>query len=323
MNQIKAFSTERFMSVKGTMIKVVELANSNSELRQSLSCFESQFEYPLGEHASFTISHGRDYESFFQAIGEETIFLAVDSDCVIGTLAVVSRSLILDGVESQSFYIADLKVSEKKGKALFYLFEAACKKFKESMQLPQFGIMMQGTGRSPEEYSGRLGFPLFEKLAEIAIIRYPLKNMQSSSYLQSETFFKLKLKITSAACVLPLHEPSLRSRDEPVRFVSDCGKVSGVLEDTLAGKILYSEGKELISGHIGDFKYDTPEDAVKFILAIESEALKKYPALFFAVPMKDKEIFLNKLPEATNAPAIIFGRNLRKDLAWQVNTSEI
>ena len=99
--------------------------------------------------------------------------------------------------------------------------------------------------------------------------------------------------------------------------------VSAVLEDTLNAKVLYSDSKELISGHLSCLNYSDAATAVKFILDLEPTASQFYPALFFAVPKKDQQIFIDKLKDASNAPATIYGRNIDQNMTWQINTAEI
>ena len=155
------------------MIQISKLSDLPECFRSSLSSFEKKFNYPLGEGKSFTISHGHIYENFFRSIGSETIFVAHDKQKIFGTLAVVERTLIIKGQKQRSLYIADLKIDPDFRQILYQLLKQRFT-FNHYDKLPQFGIMMKGGDKTPEDYTGRLGFPQLTKLADIAIIRSSL-----------------------------------------------------------------------------------------------------------------------------------------------------
>ncbi|EDM25734.1 hypothetical protein LNTAR_13332 [Lentisphaera araneosa HTCC2155] len=304
------------------MIQISKISDLPKYFRSILSSFEQKFTYPLGEGKSFTISHGQLYENFFRSIGSETIFVAHNQQTILGTLAVVERTLIIKGKNQRSLYIADLKIDPDFKQVLYRLLKTAFFTFNHYDKLPQFGIMMKGGDKTPEDFTGRLGFPQLTKLADIAIIRYPLLNGIIHKHLCIEALLE-HYQSNLHDISLQLHEPLLRSKYTPLFCSTKDQSVSAVLEDTLNAKMLYSDSQELISGHLSCLNYKDATMAANFILDLEPTASKFYPALFFAVPKKDQQIFIDKLKGASNAPATIYGRNIDQNMTWQINTAEI
>ena len=70
-----------------------------------LAAFERQFEYPLGADR-FHIDHGRDYLTFFRALGEPFPYLAERAGQLLGVLVAVRRRL----ADRAVWYVCDLKV---------------------------------------------------------------------------------------------------------------------------------------------------------------------------------------------------------------------
>jgi hypothetical protein len=294
------------------MIKISKLSEVSHEIRQALNHFEKQFHYALGKDKHFTISHGQHYENFFRSIGSETIFIAHENGSVIGTLAVVERTLIIEGKTSSALYLADLKVSPQRKQALFQLLQSASQSFDSYSELPQFGVVMQDENmeqHSPQTYTGRLGVASFEKLADIAIIRYPLHSKEGSCSINSDFLTNLPNPVTMHDICLPSDQTQLRSKYEPRTYHHPALAVSAILEDTLKSKNLFCEHQEICSGHLTCFSYNTPTQAIEFIKKLEGFAAQFYPALFFAVPKHEQHIFLDTLENSSNAPASIYGRN--------------
>ena len=198
----------------------------------------------------------------FAPLAQKQFFVAHDKQKIFGTLAVVERTLIIKGQKQRSLYIADLKIDPDFRQILYQLLKTAFSNFNHYDKLPQFGIMMKGGDKTPEDYTGRLGFPQLTKLADIAIIRYPLLNKtinnhlcfkETSGHYQNNTYD-----------IFPkLHEPHLRSKYTPLLCSTKDQSVSAVLEDTLNAKVLYSDSKELISGHLSCLNYSDAATAVK------------------------------------------------------------
>src|SRR5437867_9963421 len=94
----------------------------DDKLSAALAEFELQFTYPLGPGRTFRISHGDDYPRFFRAMGEAVSFVVTNQDCVLGTLGVAIRRLLLpDGFEPTVAYLGDLKVVPRARKSMVFL----------------------------------------------------------------------------------------------------------------------------------------------------------------------------------------------------------
>ena len=87
------------------------------ELSRALLEFERQFSYPLGGNDSFSISHGPDYVTFFQAIGDATVLVIEEEGRVLGTLAAVVRRLrALQGEWRRAAYLAEVRRNREVGR---------------------------------------------------------------------------------------------------------------------------------------------------------------------------------------------------------------
>ena len=51
-------------------------ADLPADVAHALAGFEAGFRYPLGEGATFCISHGEDYRRFFRAMGESVCIVS-------------------------------------------------------------------------------------------------------------------------------------------------------------------------------------------------------------------------------------------------------
>lgn len=293
-----------------------------AELGEALERFERQFTYPLGSGGTFRISHGRDYLPFFAAMGPCTLFVAEHKNEVLGTLVRVERWMEFgdDSLQKQrAHYLADLKIcpAARGGRVLARLIMAAREEILPSGSHSCYGIVMDGTAALPEAYTGRLGIPVFEKLAAIMILRIaaatPTTVALTESPLSSEP---------GATCVVTGGNRALRSLMQPVRLPGGAW-----LEDTRRGKRLWTSGEtELLSAHLTSFRFDDPAAGASVIRhAVEALAAASLPALFTAVPLSRYGGLRAELSglEVAEAPATVYGCNLRSDCDWWVDTAEI
>ena len=264
-------------------------AQPSPDLAEKLRVFERGFQYPLGAHQLFRISHGEDYSRFYRAIGEATCFAAEHRSEVVGILSTAVRQLLSpQGNREEVVYVGDLKVapSDAGGFALFHLM-ATTWEFHKSDHSLGFGVMMDGTKIEPDRYTGRLGLPKFMTLGKVMILRIPAHppidadpevQIESCGEMRRDFFKELSVRRFGTVG----GNAELRSRFEPVALSLTHPPAYGLLEDTLKAKQLNStDGTELLSSHVSKFAFSTP------------------------------------------APATIFGTGLDSGFSWNINTSEI
>jgi hypothetical protein len=306
---------------------------------QALADFEKDFTYPLGTSCRFRISHGDDYLRFFRSMGKADLLVVGTDERVMGGIARAEKRLsIFPKTTSASqmqvaHYLCDLKVrTEARGSmALPRLIRETKRQIEASGTRACFSVVMDGTGRLPTDYTGRLGVPKFGRLAGITILRLSESGVgmkPCSSRVVDPTVF--------AAISAHIHHPGfragggnrrLRSLMEPVCLASLSGDACGILEDTRRAKRLILEtGEELLSAHFSGFHYRSPEagglllqDAVAFA---RTEGIS---AVFTAVPSAKWPLLQPHLAslDVTEAPATIYGNELDSGLDWWIDTAEI
>lgn len=310
------------------------------ELAAALDRFERQFQYPLGPGRSFRVSHGARYLPFFRAMGEARILVATQEADVFGTLAIVTRRLtMLPGQDSTTpehpvHYLCDLKIAPgaRGGAVLARLFEQAGEIVRNSGSHACYAVVMQGTGRLPVEYTGRLGVPRFREAGRIVVLRLtPIASVhfdRESLRLGTERDLEsISRPLSAPGVAVDGGAAELRSRMQPIPCTDAAGTACGVIEDTLLGKrLLAGEADELISAHLTDFRWRTGEAGGRFL---ESAAFYArdlgYPALFVAVPenrLGDLRPYLMRV-ESVEAPAVVYGHQVPAGREWCINTAEI
>jgi hypothetical protein len=298
------------------------------DTNHALARFERSFEYPLSEHQSFTICHGQDYLHFFRELGEVTCFVAKRGEDVQGVLTTVLRTIRIPGCEpSPVIYVCDLKISpESRGEGLFFKLILEAKRFYQASQLGLYCVVMNGTERSPEKYTGAWGIPRLAKMSEVAILRIPVENRSDASCRISslESVCESFLRFSADDISLSRQVEKTGSRYRPTGLVLP--EACGILEDTLACKRLVSQGCELVSAHLSHFAYSSLEDGVALVSSALNLCLeRKIPALFVSVPLVEQGQWIapNAFPDATLTSASIYGLGLPPGHQWRINTSEV
>jgi hypothetical protein len=292
--------------------------------------FEKEFEYPLGEQQTFTISHGMDYLKFFRRMGQVTCFTARCHSGVSGVLTTVQRRLYIPGKGvTQAVYLCDLKVSTKTQSApIFFQLVKEAREFYQGQDLPAYGVVMHGTHRNPAQYTGAFGIPRFSALGEVAILRIPVRAAKTDGADKSsvkaavEVFESLNSKSAHARA----QNSQMGARYEPTGLLSNRGAACGILTDTLESKRLYSGSTELVSAHLSQFAYDRLEDGIDVVrTALRLCSERDIPALFLSLPQtklaewKEHEHY----PHSTFSGATIYGLGLEPGHQWNINTSEV
>lgn len=290
------------------------------DLARTLAGFEQEFRYPLGPTDSFSISHGEDYSRFFRSMGKARVYLAEISNEIVGSLAVVERTIDLtDGTSIPTAYLGDAKVVAKfRGRTVLgRLAVAAREQIMAAGFKAAFSVVMNGSIPS-DKHTGRLGIPKFEELAKLAILRFdtrrPLEAFLQTSRLMTEPYHRPRDG-----------DPGIASKIPPHVIAVDGG--TGLLIDTRRGKRLWrSDGCEMVSAHLTQLRCTSASGLFNLIqAAIKKSAELGYPGLFTALPVGLPMV--DTLLEAsggtvTLAEASVYGTGLPKG-AWMMNTSEI
>ncbi len=292
----------------------------------ALEEFEAQFRYPLGPDTTFSISHGRDYITFFTAMGDATLIVAEHHGRVLGTLSAAIRSLQFpDGSTQRVAYLGDLKIapSARGSTVLGRILQAMHAHLAEASGGRAYGVVMDGTGRTPPSYTGRLAVPPFAPIAKLNILRIPTPLAPPlSEFPREESSQRFSINGISSAG----GNSSLRSEMQPQHLA--VRSAYGRLEDTrLAKRLLISPTEELRAAHLSRFTFSDVNDGANLLRqAAHRCAELGIPTLFTAVPPSVTASLLSALgePEIRVASATIFGcgfGNLAVD--WWLDTAEI
>lgn len=295
---------------------------------QALERFEAQFQYPLGDSGHFSISHGQAYLPFFAAMGPATLLVVEREGEVIGTLARVQRWLHWQGecpMKQLAHYLCDLKISPQArgSRVLALLMNEARRQIELTGSRTCYGIVMNGTGSLPVSYTGRVGIPLFEKVADITVLRIsPSQNLATTvAHAAVETLPAFP------ACIVTGGRSELRSQMQPVPILDEQGKSGGLLEDTRLAKRLWTDGGvEMVSAHLSGLHFDSlPQGAETIRRAVQEAEQRQMPAVFTAVPQSRVEGLRPYLKDlkVDEAPATIYGHRLKAGYDWWVDTAEI
>lgn len=305
----------------------------------ALSEFEKEFTYPLGPACRFRISHGDDYLGFARTMGDATLLVTADDGEITGGIARVKKALGLRGdpggpvVIKSVHYLCDLKVrSEHRGSlVLSRLIRETKRQIEAGDTLACYSVVMGGTGRLPTDYTGRLGVPKFDKLADITILRLAAGDSGGKStscrIADLTEIRRVREEIASAGYHAPVRERQGGSLMPPVHLITASGDACGILEDTRRVKrLVLDSGEELVSAHLTALCYRTPEAAALLLReAVELARSFGCPAVFTAVPsarMPELRPCLAGL-EVVEAPAAVFGVGLERGVEWWIDTVEI
>lgn len=309
-------------------------------LGEALEQFEREFLYPLGASDRFSISHGRAYLPFFRAIGDPCVLIAERSGQVLGSLAIVRRMLKLrlhdaepHAVLAQSVhYLCDLKVrpSARGSFVLARLIAEAKQQIERFDSHACYSIIMDGTTRLPTAYTGRLGVPKFEEIGKIIILRISARNdskISTTSLAGIHDVESVHAAISPTGYVATNERDGGRSLMSPIPCVEPEGRACGVIEDTRKGKRLFLNGREeMISAHLSQFAYRTCSHGAQLLRRAAAICAEHgLPALFVSVPASEAPQIISALSDLDilQAPASIYGHDLRSGMNWWVDTAEI
>ena len=295
--------------------------------------FEHQFWYPLGSKRKFRIEHLNNYSAFFEAIGKATCFLAVEDETVIGVLSVAIRDSrgINNSEDPRVAYIADIKISPERqgsgvlGKLISHVFEW----LSEIKITSAYSVVMDGTAKTPDLYTGRNGIPEFKCKGRVALLNLPTK--ESVEHHQHEIAIDFLPNSDDASVSrLPVwvnRNLVPRSVIRPSHILDVSNGVQGMLEDTRRTKRLYDEkGNEIMFAHLSYFCYQEPEQLLPVIkTAIGHAHSLGFTDLLVSVPYSKVKTFADSLVSLINQTftATIYGTGYDTDISKLVYSSEI
>ncbi len=304
----------------------------SGSLNAALAEFEEDFTYPLGDSARFRISHGDDYMAFFRAMGDAVAVLSGDEERVDGCIVRVKRPLLLDGRDhGMAHYLCDLKV--RRGMRSTAVLARLLGEMKSGIAgdggtVPHhrcYCVVMDGTGRLPTDYTGRVGIPPFVKAGEIMVLRLSLKKgavIRSGSTREGDL-----PDITMPGYRITGGDSRLRSAMEPVHLVAPDGGACGILEDTRKAKRLFlGNGGELLSAHVSAFAYRHPAAGARVLMdAVALASSGGIPAVFVAVPVSEVGRLLPELGglDVLQSAASVFSHGMEAGHGWWIDTAEI
>ena len=310
----------------------------SASVAEALDRFERDFQYPLGTHDTFRISHGTDYSRFFRAMGKGVSFVAERNDKVVGTLGMALRKIRQpDATEIKVAYIGDLKVSSavrRTGVVPLALFQAGLAWAWQNGATKAYGVVMDGTKASPSDYTGRIGIPKFLEVAKVVVLRIPTNlagnGIESRGSVISAATLESTYKRLTASVHAPVGgRPSLRSSFAPMRLASADGQACGLLEDTMRAKrLISSNGEELLSAHLSRFAFAKSgvKSAVELLeTALTLAAARGFPAMFVAVDTRTAQVLRPHIERfnPVEAPATIYGFGFVPGQELLINTAEI
>ncbi len=291
------------------------------ELARALLEFEQQFSYPLGANHSFSISHGPDYVTFFQAIGNATVLVIEEQGRVLGTLAAVVRPVQFPGGRKEKVaYLADLKLGrEVRHRLTRYLLAMS-----EHLDVPSgcgYAVVMDGTRSTPDRYTGRWGIPAFQPQAKVTVLTLQTRPGSAREGLEAPA-----AEAPEQAVVPLAGQPLLRS-ELPPRPLS-WGSARGLLEDTRRGKrLLHEDGREMRAAHVSGFRYQDEREAAALLeQAVYECAAQGIPTLFACIPQERTQRLLPHLRNfpVNPAPATVYAVGFPPGWTeWWVDSAEI
>jgi len=300
-------------------------------MRKAMAEFEKEFTYPLGDACRFGISHGEDYLAFFRAMGDAELVTAVEDGRVLGSIARVERSVRTEDGITGAHYLCDLKLRAASRGSL-----VLARLFRETKRIIEGGgnhncycVVMKGTGRLPTDYTGRLGIPGFEQAGEIMILRVSGGGGSSNGarIVEGDEFREIQGALPLSGFRPVTGRSELRSAMAPVYLAAPDDAACAVLEDTRLGKrLMLGSGGELLSAHLSDFRYRTPESAAGVIHhAVALAAGQGIPAVFLGIPAGRAAGLGRYLSDmtVTEAPATVHAHGFPIDGEWWIDTAEI
>ena len=284
--------------------------------------FEQQFRYPLGDGSTFRIHHPTPYTRFAQSIGHGACFIATDNDRIIGVISVSIRDICIAGVVQQCAYIFDLKLApdNKNPFTLLRLLQRA-QAWAETFCNSAYAVVMDGTNKTPDQYTGRLAIPQFHKIQSLYVLLFPCA--AAAINLEPQT---LQMHASAQDQIDTIHSRfEQRSLLSPSTLSIDQENWA-VLEDTRQAKQLFDqENHEIKAAHLSYLHFTNPTDANTLIdTARHLAAQQDYAQLFCCLNQTQYERMNTELrAQASLSTASLYTYNIDANQAWLIHSSEI
>lgn len=292
------------------------------EISERLMAFEEQFHYPLGAHDFFRIHHPPPYTQFAQSIGNAACFIATDQDQILAAISVSIRDLLIAGTIKKSAYIFDLKLHPNNTKpfALLRILQHA-QTWAEQYCDTAYAVVMDGTQKTPDQYTGRLQIPKFNKSGSLAILLFPSATHSIQAQVQSAQHYNYDH--TSVETIGA--DLAQRSRVTP-RCLSIDHDNWAIFEDTRRAKQLFqADGTEIKAAHLSHIHFNNPTHASALIQSARHLAREHNYAYLFCCLNQNQyaQVDSNVRQEAKHSRASLYTHNLDTNPEWLIHSSEI
>ena len=208
------------------------------ELRSALRVFGEQFRYPLGAGKTFSISHGNYYLGHMASMGSAYGWVIRRGEQIIASITAAIRTLKNGNSAREVVYLADLKLHPeyRRARSLLRLLQAV-RDWAEQRNIHEaYAIVMDGTARTPQHYSGRCGLPGFEKTALLSVLRMDTEYFKNASFQYGEELSERQCisGVCASVCdrslraALPAQGDSSGHRWRSVRRYSSRKKLMGI-----------------------------------------------------------------------------------------------
>ena len=311
------------------MISIVKMDNVPPALAHEVNDFEQHFRYPVDHRHCFTVSHGADYARFYRSLGRCRLYLARENHKILGSMALIQRSITVRGHQTKALYIGDLKLAPDVGsKVLYLLSREAYNDHYQERHLPQYGIFLHGAPPLPSDYSCRMGQGKFHTMGKVAIMQIAVNSSATDKYtaeIDLHEARQLADELGNNEFVLPMSRASIRSRIKPRAFKLKDDSAVCIIEDTQAARKRYDEsGSEINDGHISSFEYANALAGSRLLKGVLPHAADSaYAHLICAVPKEDYCTFNAEHLAEYCITAKVVARNLDSHMRCHINTAEI
>lgn len=298
-------------------------------MSERLAAFSARFTYPLGADRRFRIDHPGPYLGHLASMGDPACLVALNGDRVIATLGLSARTLRIDGAVREAAYLCDLKIDpEVRGSSALLRVLRRAREWVAGRGLDAaFAVVMDGTERTPDRYSGRLGLPALVSLGQLSVLSIACPAFRDAPVgddvsLEDALWSHESL---SGGGVLPVTaDRGARSEHRPEAFTLGGG--SAVLEDTRRAKRLWVvDGPEMGAAHLVAISAAGANLGAVIAAGAARAAAAGFESLFVSLPIEwSPSTWCDQHATAVHrATATVYGWQLPEHRLWWVPSSEI
>ncbi len=302
--------------------------------------WERQFDYPLNDQQRFRIEHSLDYGNFFAAMGDAATIVVERHGTVIGVLSASIRTLDLGKGRSERWlYVGDVKINRTdRGKRVLHLLLGAIRSWVGDRCDRGYSVVMGGTRVTPAAYTGRVGIPAFNPVAQVTLLAIPTNyarthasNSVSVATLTQSPFNMAKGQTSQLSRFYPRWsetQPRLRSKMEPMWLIHHETGCMALMEDTRKVKRLFDDaGDEIKFAHLTNLWCENPVGLLPLIeYACAKSRVAGSTELLVSVPCDLDEKLLNSHlggPVPRKLEATVYATERIAGAVLPINSSEI